>query len=93
MAMVEWPMNNVQPGTGMAAEQGDPMEATPGQKIAPSVSHEACVIAEFSTALAGLADYLGAVASDGDAEEMRLALRRAAAAIWLGVTDKTGSAG
>lgn len=69
------------------------MEATPGQNIAPSVSHEACVIAEFSTAIAGLADYLGAVASDGDAEEMRLALRRAAAAIWLGVTDKTGSAG
>lgn len=69
------------------------MEATPGQKIAPSVSHETCVIAEFSTDLAGLADYLGAVASDGDAEEMRLALRRAAAAIRLGVTDKTGSDG
>ena len=86
-------MNNVQPDTSMAAVQGDPIEATPSQKIAPSVSHEACVIAEFSTALAGLADYLGAVASDGDAEEMRLALRRAAAAIWLGVTDKTGSAG
>lgn len=69
------------------------MEATPGEKNAPSVSHETCVIVEFSTDLAGLADYLGAVASDGDAEEMRLALCRAAAAIRLGVIDTTGSAG
>ena len=38
-------MNNVQPGTSMAAVQGNSMEATPGQKIAPSVSHETCVIA------------------------------------------------
>ena len=68
------------------------MEATPSQKIAPSVSHEACVIDEFSTDLAGLADYLGAVAGDEDAEEMRRALRRAAAAIRPRVTDKTGSA-
>ena len=86
-------MNNVEPGTSMAAAQGDPMEATPGLNIAPSIAHETCVIAEFSTDLPGLADYLDAVASDGDAEEMRLALRRAAAAIRLGVTDKTGSAG
>lgn len=69
------------------------MESAPSQKIAPSVSHEIRVVAEFSADLAGLADYLGAVASDGDAEEMRLALRRAAAAIRLGGTDKTGSAG
>lgn len=69
------------------------MEATPCRKITPSISHETCVIAEFSTDLSGLADYLDAVAGDGDAEEMRLALRRAAAAIRLGVTDKTGSAG
>ncbi|MBS0218785.1 MAG: hypothetical protein JSR63_11510 [Proteobacteria bacterium] len=51
------------------------------------------MIAEFSADLAGVADYLGAVASDGDAEEMRLAIRRASAAIRLGVTDKMGSAG
>lgn len=69
------------------------MEATPGHSIAPSIWHETCVIAEFSTDLAGLADYLDAVASDGDAEEMRLALRRAAVAIRLGMNDKTGSAG
>lgn len=93
MAMVEWPLNNVQPGTDLTEAEGAPMEATPSQNVAPSVSHEARVIAEFSADLAGLADYLGAVASDGDAEEMRLALRRAAAAIRLGVTDKTGSAG
>lgn len=69
------------------------MEAAPGQKVAPSVSHETRVIAEFSADLAGLADYLSAVSGDGDAEEPRLALRRAAAAIRLGVTDKMGSAG
>jgi hypothetical protein len=38
------------------------MEATPGQNIAPSISHETRVIAEFSTDLPGLADYLSAVA-------------------------------
>lgn len=66
------------------------MEAAPGQKVAPSVSHETRVIGEFSADLAGLADYLSAVAGDGDAEEMRLALRRAAAAIRLGATETTG---
>jgi hypothetical protein len=86
MAMVEWPLNNVQPGTGLTVAEGAPMEAAPSQKVAPSVSHETRVIAEFSTDFAGLADYLSAVAGDGDAEEMKLALHRAAAAIRLGAT-------
>lgn len=65
------------------------MQAAPNRKNAPSVSNETRVIAELSTDLAGLADYLSAVAGDGDAEEMRLALRRAAAAIRLGTIEAT----
>jgi hypothetical protein len=89
VAMVEWPLNNVQPDSDLTEAEGAPMEAAPGQKVAPSVSHETRVIAEFSADLAGLADYLSAVAGDGDAEEMRLALRRVAAAIRLGTTEAT----
>ena len=58
------------------------------EPIPPSIPHEPSVVPDLAADPAYLTVYLETVADDGDSEEMRTALLRAAAAIRLWMTKE-----